>query len=177
MQTQLEGHRELTTNVEALLVSPNLRAFLPIFRNQFVYFSLFHELSGLAGMKRLLWLLKIQDYYLSSRYCYYFLCSNEEKVFLSHYNFFTSKTSSRPLERWKIVHLGRPEIVTLETSSRGHQDMSWRRLRRFGVQKMFAGMVYVYDFSPFPTSFSIDAYWDTHIATHIHYCIGNIFHI
>ena len=45
LQTQLEGHRGLTTNFEALLVSPYLRAFLPIFKRQLLYFSLFGELQ------------------------------------------------------------------------------------------------------------------------------------
>ena len=34
------------TNFEALLVFPYLRAFLPIFRKQSLYFSLFGELQG-----------------------------------------------------------------------------------------------------------------------------------
>ena len=45
LQTQLEGHRGLTTNFEALLVPPYLRAFLPIFKRQLLYFSLFGELQ------------------------------------------------------------------------------------------------------------------------------------
>ena len=45
LDTQLEGHRELTTNFEEFLVSPCLRAFLSIFRKQFSYFSLFDELQ------------------------------------------------------------------------------------------------------------------------------------
>ena len=43
-QTQLEVKCWLMTDFEALLFSPYLRAFLPISRKQFLYFSLFDEI-------------------------------------------------------------------------------------------------------------------------------------